>query len=161
MIKPIKITGEMLTVARDRAAEMGKLKNSIINGAGNLVGALGEEIFAEYFGRDILEPVFNYDYDFITQDGNSIDVKSKRTSVEPLPHYECTVSGLNTKQKTDFYAFCRIKDDYTVGWVLGLLRKDKFFKRAAFYKKGEKDPSNRFVCKTDMYSVRIDELDDF
>jgi len=40
----VVISPKMLVSARDKAADMGRLQNSITNGAGNLAGFIGELI---------------------------------------------------------------------------------------------------------------------
>ena len=150
---------QTLGEARDLAADMGTLKNSFTNGMGNLTGFLGEVLLRERLAGTT-EHKNTYDYDLVLPNSKTVDVKSKSTSVTPLDHYECSVSGLNTKQKCDYYAFTRIKKDLTVGWLLGYLPKQEFYDLAKFYPKGSKDPSNRFVNKVDTYSVRIDQLKD-
>ena len=90
--------------------------------------------------------------------GETIDVKTKATSVPPLPHYECSVSKTNATQKCDHYAFARIHNQMDKGWVLGYLSKDDFFKSATYYEKGDKDASNGFVFRASCYSVPISIL---
>ena len=158
----VPVTMKALDTARKRAAKYpSNMKNSFTKGAGILAGCVGEEIFHDTVGRNRVKPVHNYDYDYQVKDtGETIDVKTKTTSVKPEPHYECSVSGHNIRQVTDYYVFCRVTRDMTKGWVLGYLPKKRFFELAQHYKKGDKDPSNRFVFKSDTYSVRIDQLSD-
>jgi hypothetical protein len=157
----VPIDGDMLLAGRDRAAEMGVLKGSFTRGEGNLTGAYGEEIVYALLGRNRLKEVMNYDYDFeMIKTGETFDVKSKRTGVVPLPNYECSVSGWNTRQRTDYYIFTRVKSDWTMGWVLGYYPKKEFFEECTEYKKGDKDPSNNFTFKADAYSLPISQLKD-
>lgn len=46
----VVITPTMLVEARDKAAEMGQLYNSIIRGAGNMAGFIGEAIAQQVLG---------------------------------------------------------------------------------------------------------------
>ena len=43
MIK-VEITEDMIAAANEKAIEMGKLNNSILNGAGSIAGFIGEQI---------------------------------------------------------------------------------------------------------------------
>jgi len=100
-----------------------------------------------------------HDYDIVVG-SKRIDVKTKQTTVAPLPHYECSVAAFNTRQKCDAYAFVRVLKDLSVGWFLGVSEKDQYFNTATFMKKGDIDPSNNFTVRADCYNLRIDKLGD-
>ena len=151
----VSVTASMLLGARTKAVEMGTLRNSIRSGAGNLIGFIGESIVQHVLGGRLAN---TYDYDLVLPDGTTVDVKSKATSVEPQPHYECSVAALNTKQKCDHYAFTRVKNDMSVGWYLGMIRKQDFYDKAKLFKKGEKIDSNKYVVRSDCYNLSISEL---
>ena len=145
----------MLVEARDKAAEMGKLRNSITSGAGNIAGFIGEAIAQQVLGGKLDN---TYDYDLVLEDGTKIDVKTKQTSVKPLDSYDCSIANLNTKQQCDYYAFVRVKNDFTVGWYLGVYEKQQYMLDAVFMKRGTIDPSNGYVVKSDCYNLKINKL---
>lgn len=145
----------MLVEARDKAAEMGKLRNSITSGAGNIAGFIGEAIAQQVLGGKLNN---TYDYDLVLEDGTKIDVKTKQTSVKPLDSYDCSIANLNTKQQCDYYAFVRVKNDFTVGWYLGVYEKQQYMLDAVFMKRGTIDPSNGYVVKSDCYNLKINQL---
>ena len=153
----VTITDEMLLAARAKAVEMGKINNSILKGGGNVAGFLGEQVAMSVLGGDWNN---TYDYDFTTEAGKRVEVKTKQTSVEPLPHYECSIAKFNTKQDCDAYAFVRVLNDFSIGWFLGVLTKETYFDKANFLKKGDVDPSNNYTVKADCYNVRIDQLEE-
>ena len=150
----VDITDDMLIKARKKSVEMGRLHNSILRGRGNMSGFIGEQI-----GLHVLGGKWDntFDYDLIVND-KKVDVKTKQTSVKPLPHYECSIAKLNTNQKCDAYAFVRILNDFSKGWFLGVLTKNDYYDKATFLRKGDVDPSNNYTVKADCYNVRIDEL---
>ena len=152
----VEITDEMLLAAREKATEMGELKNSILKGQGRLAGFVGEQVVMKILGGKWEN---TYDYD-INVNNVRIEVKTKQTTVQPLPHYECSVAAFNIKQNCDAYAFVRVLKDFSVGWFLGVMKKDEFFQKAKRLKKGEVDPSNNFTVRADCYNLRIDELGD-
>ena len=151
----VEITGDMLVTARDKAAEMGRLHNSITRGSGNIAGFLGEAI-----GQIVMGGVLDntYDHDLVLEDGTKVDVKTKQTSVKPLPEYDCSIANLNTKQACDYYAFVRVKNDFTKGWYLGVYKKEDYIKDATFMEKGQVDPSNKYVVKSACYNIKISAL---
>jgi len=151
----IAITSDMLINARDKAADMGKLYNSIINGAGNIAGFIGEDIAHQVLGGKLDN---TYDYDLVLDDGVRVDVKTKQTSVKPLTSYDCSVAALNTTQGCDYYAFVRVKNDFTVGWFLGVYPKKQYYIDAILMTKGDVDPSNGYVVKSTCYNLKIDKL---
>jgi len=152
----LPISADMLIAARDKAAAMGKLYNSITSGAGNIAGFIGEDIAQQVLGGELIN---TYDYDLVLN-GVTIDVKTKQTSAIPLPYYECSVAGLNTKQACDYYCFVRVKNDFTVGWYLGVYAKQAYLTDAVFMAKGTVDPTNKYVVKSDCYNLKISQLKD-
>ena len=145
---------------RERAKELydfDDLKDSITSGKSNIFGALGEIIIADYYTNMGLEIDFNstYDYDLIMQ-GYKIDVKTKKTTVEPQDHFFCSIPDCNTTQNCDFYYFVRITEDLETAYILGFKSKDAFFKEAIFNKKGEVDDG--FTFKADCYNLKISQL---
>ena len=154
-MKEITITLDMIECARQKCTEMGVLHNSILRGRGNLAGFVGEQIALQCLGGEINN---TFEYDIVLPDGRTVDVKTKQTSVRPLPEYDCSVAKYNTKQDCDFYAFVRVKGDLTIGWYLGMIEKDTYFEKAQFLTKGEVDSSNGYKVKADCYNVKIKDL---
>jgi hypothetical protein len=156
-MQEVLVTHEMLAKAQDKAIELGKLNNSITSGAGNFAGFIGEQIALSVLGGSWDN---SYDYDLILEDGSSVDVKTKRTSVTPLPDYDCSVAAYNTKQKCDAYAFVRILNDMSKGWFLGVMSKEEYFDKANFLSKGDVDTSNGYIVKASCYNMKIKDLKD-
>lgn len=158
-ILEFNITPHVREAARDKAKELGKLRNSIRKGEGNMVGFLGELCCAKIFGFEISN---TYDYDLTDQEGKTYDVKSKDTTVVPRGYYDASVAAYNTKQRCDYYMFVRIFRDeqvYTKGWVMGCIPKDAYFKRARFLKRGQRVDDNFFRVKADCYNLAYNQLD--
>ena len=137
-MQEVEISLDMIDKARTKSTEMGVLKNSILRGNGNIAGFIGEQIALQCLGGEWQN---TYEYDILMPNGKRIDVKTKQTSVAPLPEYDCSIARFNTKQDCDSYAFVRVKKDLTIGWYLGTIGKDSFFDKARFMKKGTVDPS--------------------
>lgn len=156
----VDISDAMINSARKKAKEMGRLQNSITMGMGNLVGFIGEEVavhvIKKLHQRNVIH-LNTYDYDILVDDIR-VDVKTKSTSVAPLPHYSSSVASFNTSQKCDVYAFVRVKKDLTTAWWCGVIEKDLFFKEAVFMKKGQMDADNKYVVKADCYNLPISQL---
>ena len=153
----VTITPEMLERAKNKAKDLGELKNSITRGEGNLAGFIGEEVARAVTGGEIHN---TRDYDLVYEDGRKADVKTKRCSSEPQPHYDCSVADFNTSQKCDEYVFVRVLNDYSKGWVCGTMAKEDFYRKATRWNQGQYDPRNRWRCKADCYSVPISQLDE-
>ena len=150
----ITITKEDIALAKDKAADMGKLQGSITNGKGNIFGWLGKIVVARYLNAP---PFKTYDFDMVLGDGTKVQVKTKKTSVQPLTSYECSVTADNL-QECDWYVFVRVKNDLSKAWILGYLPKDEFLKIAMFMHKGEKHGDNGWIVSADCYNVLISAL---
>ena len=151
----VSITEGMLLEAHRMSKEMGRLNNSITKGQGNLCGFLGEIIYNHVVKGDHSN---TYDYDLVLDDGTTVDVKTKRTTVTPRPHYMCSVAKQNTRQKCDVYGFARVHTDLSKGWVLGFMPKAEYFEKATEFKKGEVDKSNGFRIKANCFDLLVNEL---
>ena len=155
-MQEVEISLDMIDKARAKSTEMGVLKNSILRGNGNIAGFIGEQIALQCLGGEWQN---TYEYDILMPNGKRIDVKTKQTSVAPLPDYDCSIAKFNTKQDCDSYAFGRVKKDLTIGWYLGTIAKDSFFDKARFMKKGTVDPSNNYKVQADCYNLKIKDLE--
>ena len=65
----VKITELMKKRAWHKARSMGKLKNSILQGGGNIAGFLGEEV-VNYLIRGEISNTYNYDIVYKTKSQN-------------------------------------------------------------------------------------------
>jgi hypothetical protein len=159
-MKTIQILKEQIERAKN-LYEFTQLKGSITKGKSNIYGALGEIIIYDFYKNKGCNVDFNstYDYDLIIE-GYKIDVKTKRTTVNPMPNYLCSISAFNIKQKCDYYFFLRINEDLKYCYLLGYKGKKDFFNEAVFKKKGSLD-INGWHFKDDCYNLRIDMLNDF
>jgi len=155
----VEITPEQLTRASE-LYDFGALKDSITKGKSNIYGALGEVIVHDYLESTGRRVKFDNtaDYDLIVN-GRKVDVKSKRTTVPPLPSFNCSISAHNTAQKCQIYIFARVNESRKEGWICGWIPKDEFFKRAKFFRKGQTDPkfpSWKFAAS--CYNLEISKL---
>tara|TARA_R100000935_G_scaffold28738_1_gene49141 strand:- start:6 stop:482 length:477 start_codon:yes stop_codon:yes gene_type:complete len=156
-MKQITISQGMIDAARKKSNDMGLLKNSITGGGGNVAGFLGEDCARIILGG---KEANTYDYDLKLEDGRTVDVKTKRTTVPPKRYYECSVAEFNTRQKCDYYAFVRVHNDLHTAWFLGVYPKDKYYDDATYLRKGEVDPSNNFTVKSNCYNMAISALEE-
>ena len=140
------------------------LPGSIMKGKSNLYGAIGEIIILdqyapddEYIGDEICDIKIN---------GQLVDVKSKKTTVEPKPHYFASVADPNRKQdftkylKCDWLCFTRVHENLLDAWILGWMTTEEFFRRSIYYKKGEIDPSSDrgWTFRENCWNLAISEL---
>tara|TARA_R100001480_G_scaffold66099_3_gene77881 strand:+ start:399 stop:893 length:495 start_codon:yes stop_codon:yes gene_type:complete len=151
----IKITPDIITRAKKKAASVGNLQGSITGSLSNVVGAIGEIIVEDYSGG---EPVNNKDFDLVLEN-RRVDVKTKRCNTTPSPNYDCSVAAHGSKQDCDSYVFVRILTDHSKAWILGEVSKDNFYKKATRYQRGDIDPANGFKFRADCYNLAIQELE--
>lgn len=150
MIERVTITSFDIARAEEKSHEMGNLPGSIRNGTGNVYGFVGEFLVAERIGARI-ENTYHYD---MIKDGWLIDAKTKVCTSKPHDNYECSIAAHNTRQRCHFYVFVRILEDFSVGWILGAIRKPEYFRRARFCRQGTPD-SNGWTFKADCFNLSI------
>jgi len=147
----------MIESCKEKAKNIGKLKNSITSGEGNLSGILGEYIVHQHLPNSLWKNT--YDYDLI-EDGKKIDIKTKRSKYEPLEFYDVAIAETSLHQDCDEYIFVTILNDMSKAWIVGGMKHKKYFEKARYMKKGEIDPSNNFTVKANCYNLQIKELEE-
>jgi hypothetical protein len=158
----IATTPEILHIARRQAEAMGRLRNSIRQGDGNFDGFVGEAAVKFLLGIPLEIDQNTYDHDIVWH-GLSIDVKTKKTSVIPEPHHECSVAAYNTRQRCTHYVFTRVY--YPAGllmpqttYIMGWTEKEEYFRRARFLRRGQLDGSNGFAVREDCWNLAYSDL---
>lgn len=154
-MKIVSIPKSWVSVAKKRATKMGRLRNSIMKGERNIIAFVGEELALSILGGQIAD---TYDYDILTYDKLRIDVKTKATHVKPNPKWPVSLPALNITQHCDYYAFVRVRYDYSEGYWLGVFPAKQFTKKATFYPKGTVAGSNKFKFRCDTYNLPIEYL---
>jgi len=155
----LKVTEDQLKRARSHY-DFGALKGSITQGKSNIYGAVGEVIVHDFLKETGRRVKFDNtaDYDMIVN-GNKVDVKTKRTTVPPLQSFNCSIAAYNTTQKCDLYVFARVHENLKEAWVLGWEKKEDFFKKAKFHRKGQPDPKTpAWKFAADCYNLEISKL---
>ncbi len=153
----LTVTKEMIESCKQKAESIGKLKNSITKGEGNLSGVLGEYLTHKQLTKSIWKNTFNYD---LIEYGVRIDVKTKRCTSAPQDFYDCSIAETSLHQDCDEYVFVRILNDMSKAWLLGRMDHKEYFKKARFMAKGEVDLNNNFTVKANCYNLQIKELHD-
>jgi hypothetical protein len=153
----LTVTKEMIESCKQKAESIGKLKNSITKGEGNLSGVLGEYLTHKQLTKSIWKNTFNYD---LIEYGVRIDVKTKRCTSAPQDFYDCSIAETSLHQHCDEYVFVRILNDMSKAWLLGRMDHKEYFKKARFMAKGEVDLNNNFTVKANCYNLQIKELHD-
>ena len=77
-----------------------------------------------------------------------------------MPHYECSIAEVNSTQECDYYAFTRVKKDFSISWYLGVMPKNQYFQKAKFLKKGDVDPTNNYTVRASCYNLAIEDLEE-
>lgn len=132
------------------------IKNSITHGKGQICGAIGEILVAEFYEGHEICTDSTKDYDMII-DGHKIDVKTKNTTVRPRPFFLCSIEETQKHQMCDFYFFVRCLKSLKGAWLLGYISKDQFFHKSKFVREGERDV-NGFIFRANNYVLPISEL---
>ena len=78
----IKITPDIISRAKKKAASVGNLQGSITGSLSNVVGAIGEVVVKDYVGGSDAN---NKDFD-LTVGNKRVDVKTKRCNTTPSPN---------------------------------------------------------------------------
>jgi hypothetical protein len=153
--------------AQERADATPELRRSMRGRSGNEVGAMGELVAMRYL--DLIGVAYRdegqVNHDLWTAHG-TVDVKAKERTVQPQPHYDCTVPDYNAEvQLPDWYLFVSLLSDkskgtgrFRRGWVLGSMRRAEFHERATMWEPGAADGSNGWEATIKCWNVPVREL---
>lgn len=120
-----------------------------------MTGYLAEACIRSEF--PIIEYSDDYDVDFIL-DFSTIDSKAQGCNAKPKDYYSATLYEEQKNRDTDYYIFSRVKNDFTVAWICGIISKHKFFKIADLKEAGHK--TNNFTYDQSRYEVEYKDLGD-
>ena len=104
-------------------------------------GFLAELAVASYFKTIGLSSVF--DYDLITEDGNTVEVKTTSCNSKPLPNYVATIMEYQNP-KADILIFCRALNDHSKVWICAYTTKSYFYANAPIKKPGHKSGTQTY-----------------
>jgi len=154
----LSVTTGMILRAEQRAEEMGALNNSITEGEANLEAFIAEQAVSEHLKQRIED---TYDYDlFWAPHGHVLtaDIKTKRRTKLPSPHFDCHIADTSLHQECDTYIFASIvkTDKKFRVWALGWITKKDFLGKAKRVRKGDRDGA--FVEHVDAYKCKVSEL---
>ena len=126
-----------------------KLKNSIKEGEGNLLGAIGEIVAFDYYEQQDKLVIHSGDFNFdLLIDGSKIEVKTMEVNATPKEYHECNVSLYNAEQKCDYYLFLNVDSNHSTAFIKGYVSKERFKKIRQLRLKGEKNGSFEYKCDT-------------
>ena len=147
MIK-IEITPGQIERAKNLYS-FNKLKNSIKEGEGNLIGAIGEIVAFDYYEGQGKNVIHSGDINFdLLIDGSKIEVKTMEVNATPKEYHECNVSLYNAEQKCDYYLFLNVDSNHSTAFIKGYVSKERFKKIRQLKKQGEKNGSFEYKCDT-------------
>ena len=167
----IPFDNDMILLAKHRSVEMGALRNSITIGRANTAAFLGEIALAEAIGATVAD---TYNHDLIYEKKGKkirIEVKTKRRTVDPRPHYEVSVAKTSEHQHPDLYAFLSITFAEVHGsgrektyyrpqkiWLCGYYAGEKYWQDAVKMSEGQVDHTNGFKTHVAMHNLKISRL---
>lgn len=155
----LRITADQIERAKIRYP-FNELKGSVMKGASNIYGALGEIIIIDFMSERgfKVEDNSTYEYDLIIN-GFKVDVKTSRMNSVLISKkgYECRI--INPDQDCHFYFFVKILDDLSLCRLLGYISKKKFLKSAIFTKDGHKGED--FIYRGNGYHIYHNDLNSF
>lgn len=147
MIK-IKITESQIKRAK-KLYSFNELKNSIKEGEGNLLGAIGEIVAFDYYQEQDKVVIHSGDFNFdLLIDGSKIEVKTMEVNATPKEYHECNVSLYNAEQQCDYYLFLNVDSSHSTAFIKGYVSKERFKKIRQLRLKGEKNGSFEYKCDT-------------
>lgn len=99
----------------------------------------------------------NDDVDFVFK-SITFDSKAQGCNSKPLPNYSATLYEEQKKRPVNYYIFSRVKNDFSVAWICGIISKESFFNKAELKIAGTKN--NNFIYDQSRYEIYYNKLSD-
>lgn len=100
----------------------------------------------------------NDDVDFILDSHTTIDSKAQGCNVKPREYFSATLYEEQKNRNTDYYIFSRVKNDFSITWICGIISKKKFFQIAKLKEAGHQ--TNNFIYDQSRYEIQYKDLGD-
>lgn len=97
----------------------------------------------------------DYNVDFMLE-ANTIDSKAQGCNSKPKDFFSATLYEEQKNRTTDYYIFSRVKNDFSVVWICGIISKKKFFQIAELKEAGHH--TNNFTYDQSRYEVQYKDL---
>lgn len=160
----VKITSDILKEAEKRNNKYESLFGStgthrLDKNRQRMTGYLAEACIKSIFS-DIMYSD-GYEVDF-TIGSKTIDSKAQGCNVKPLAYYSATLYEEQKNRNVDYYIFSRVKNDFNIAWICGIISKKKFFQTAELKLKGTQ--TNNFTYDQSRYELpysKLGNLQDF
>jgi hypothetical protein len=152
-------SGEDFRLAAERSDRMGILHNSYTKGAGRMHGMLGEVAVGAYLNGLVKHcGDTKFGYDFETDNGIKIEVKTKRSNSIPKGDYIASVEKKKSHMfENDIFVFVRAHETMTRLWLVGWIKTDSFKRRSNYIAAGGSDGTG-FTYRVDGYHIPINKL---
>jgi len=154
-----KVTEEILEDAKARNEEFfqkfGNRGTHRNNKEQRMTGYIAESCIKKKF--DVFQYSQDINVDF-NLDNLTIDSKAQGCNSRPLDYYSATLYEDQKERSTDYYIFSRVKKDFTMAWICGIISKIKFFKISKLQPKGT--ITKNFRYDQSRYEVQYKELAD-
>jgi hypothetical protein len=98
----------------------------------------------------------NDNVDFVLDSSITIDSKAQGCNVKPQDYFSATLYEEQKNRTTDYYIFSRVKNDFSVAWICGIISKKKFFQIAQLKEAGHQ--TNNFTYDQSRYEVQYKDL---
>ena len=107
-------------------------------------------------------PILKYsddpNIDFILYDSITIDSKAQGCNSKPSEHYVATLYEEQKLRNVDYYIFSRVKNDFTIAWICGIVSKEYFLNNAKLVTAGT--VNNNFTYDQSRYEMQYNQLND-
>lgn len=120
-----------------------------------MTGYLAESCIRSAF--PMLEYSKDDSVDFTLED-ITLDSKAQGCNYKPQNHFTATLYEEQKQRKVDYYIFSRVKNDFSIAWICGIISKQSFFDIATLAVAGTK--TNNFIYDQSRYEIPYNKLTD-
>jgi len=161
----VAITQQLINKAieRQKATPINN-KYSFLNGKGNFIGFLGEELYKQVFSEATHSNTTAYDF---IHNGEKIEIKSKRRSIPAVGYLDCDLCYEHYKGDVDKYVCISIHElsnsrdesgNYAYGYILGFLKKEELDSSKVYKTLQGSKQGNGITMKKTCLQIKASDL---
>ena len=158
----IPFTHQNVTDAAYRKKMMGTISNSVLKGEGTFSGFVAEEAAKDFLNAELVN---QYGYDLLWNN-YKVEVKAISLAFAPIETHHVRIHETSFHQNPDLFVFLCVQypnkeykpNEVVAVWMLGAIKRDKFYQRAGFAKKGNPSSFSPVLQKESAFILKINQL---
>ena len=163
----IPFTHQNIADAAYRKKMMGTISNSVLKGEGTFSGFVAEEAAKDFLNAELVNQYGNDRFKFdLLWNNYKVEVKAISLAFAPRETFHVRIHETSFHQNPDLFVFLCVQypnkeykpDELVAVWMLGAIKRDKFYQKAEFARKDKPSSFSPVLQKESAFILKINQL---